>query len=116
MPTSASLPSVARTARASSSTLETSLSTGGTLRVYVTVAATPYGARIPCTSSSTRAGASSQAELSRQRTVPSSSPACGMALATRPAAIRPQTTLSDARGSTRRDRAPGMPITSWPMA
>ncbi len=63
-----------------------------------------------------RATAERHTSVSRQRTVPSTTPSSGMAFAAEPALTWPHTRLSPARGSTRRVSAAGTSVTILPSA
>src|SRR5215472_16228580 len=76
----------------------------------------PYALATDSSSALSRSGDSCQASSSRQRTVPSTTPSTGMALAADPALTRPHTRLRLERGSTRRDSAAGSSVTIFAWA
>ena len=63
-----------------------------------------------------RCSASAQATASSIRTVPATTPPCGMTLWAEPARTMPQTTLTPARGSRRRLRIAGSSVMTLPRA
>src|SRR6478735_1395555 len=63
-----------------------------------------------------RCSASAQATASSIRTVPATTPPCGITLWAEPARTMPHTTLTPARGSSRRLRIAGSSVMTFPRA
>lgn len=91
-----------------------SLTTGGTPRRYCSVCSMASGASSPATVSRMISSSPTQVCRLAVRTVPASTPVCGMALAATPALTAPHTSTVPLRGSMRRDKTPGRPVISVP--
>ena len=91
-----------------------SLTTGGTPRLYCSTCSTPSGASSDEIASRTISSSVSQVSRLAVRNVPASVPIWGIALAATPALTAPHTITVECRGSMRRDSTPGTPVISVP--